>query len=95
MDIPEIRKAIDAVDKELLAIIAKRMELAAAVGKIKKEKNMQIQDAAREAQIIETKKNLAKKYKLNPEMVEKIFGLLLEDSRRIQQEIIRSRTGNI
>ena len=50
----DVRKEIDAVDKELLPLFLKRMQCSARVAEIKRANGLPVYDAAREARIIES-----------------------------------------
>lgn len=88
MEITEIRKQLDEIDKELLNIIAKRMSLIPKIAEYKKEHNVQRHQPEREKEIIETKRKVAEELGLNPDLVEDIFKRLIEDAHRIEKEII-------
>lgn len=52
MDIKELRKEIDSIDKELTALFQKRMEVAAGVAKYKQENNMPVFNREREREVL-------------------------------------------
>ena len=70
---------------ELLSI---RMEMARLIGEHKKMHDIPVRDAEREEALLEQLKVRAEKGNLPPELVERIYGLIFEESRRIQQERI-------
>ena len=53
LDLKEIRKNLDTIDDQLIALFRERMQLSAQVAAYKKENNMPILDSGRESQIIE------------------------------------------
>ena len=67
MELEEIRKEIDKIDNEILAMLAKRKALAKEIALIKKSRKMPILDEKREAELI---KRLKKKAK---ELIENYF----------------------
>ncbi len=89
MNLKEIRKQLDKLDNELIKILAKRTSLIPEVAKYKKENNIPRYQPEREKEIINKKIKLAKKYKINSELIEKIFKLIIKDSHRIQKEILK------
>ncbi|MEE0725753.1 MAG: chorismate mutase, partial [Clostridium saudiense] len=56
MDLSECRKEIDNIDKELVKLFEKRMNVAINVAKYKIENNLSIFNEAREVEVI--KKNI-------------------------------------
>ena len=52
MDLQEYRKELDGLDRELLSLFCRRMEIAAQIGAYKKEHGLPVLDPARERQIL-------------------------------------------
>jgi len=52
-DLRKLREEIDRIDEEILSLLNKRAGLAKEIGKIKKEKNLQIHVPERERAIFE------------------------------------------
>ncbi len=88
MELETIRKEIDFLDNELLKIITKRMALMPEIVKIKKELNLPIHQPKREASLLAERMAVAKSLDLDPEMVKKLFQLIVANARKIQEEII-------
>jgi len=88
MKLIEIRKKIDFLDNELIKIITKRMSLMPKIAQIKKEEGLSTFDADREIYLLADRMQVAKELGLDPKMIEKIFKILLNGSRKIQEEII-------
>lgn len=87
MDLKEIRKDIDSIDRQLVDLFCRRMELAAQVAAYKKENDMAIFVPEREQQILE-----AAAQRAGPEMadyVRKLYTSLFELSRGYQAEVIK------
>lgn len=59
MDINELRKEIDAVDRELVELFARRMEVAAKISACKREQGLPVLDRAREAEKLDSVAALA------------------------------------
>ena len=49
--IDELRKEIDRIDKELIALFERRMDTARAIGRIKRENSIAIKNEGREEQV--------------------------------------------
>ena len=88
MELSEIREHLDRLDNALLTILAERMSFIPKVAEYKKKTNVQRYQPEREEQILETKEELAKKLNINPDLARKIFETIIEDSHRIEKEIM-------
>ncbi len=53
MDIKELRKNIDNIDEELVALIRERMDTAAKIGEYKRENKLPVYDPARERELFD------------------------------------------
>ncbi|MBD3300745.1 MAG: hypothetical protein GF347_05335 [Candidatus Moranbacteria bacterium] len=89
MDLKEIRKNLDKLDAQLVAIIAERMRFIPEVAKYKQENNIKRYQPQREKQIIKEKRELAKKYDLNPDLIEDIIQRIIKDAHRIEKKIMK------
>ncbi|AAL81825.1 chorismate mutase [Pyrococcus furiosus DSM 3638] len=47
-----LRKEIDKIDNQIISLLKKRLEIAQAIGKIKKELNLPIEDRKREEEVL-------------------------------------------
>ena len=78
-----LRKKIDDIDDELIALFFKRLDISKEIGELKKENNMKIYDPEREEEIIGMSlKNIddnQKKY------VEKFLRTLMDISKEVQK----------
>jgi len=78
---------IDALDRDLLQIVARRMALVAEVAAAKRERGMKIRDAQREREVLEDRARLADELGLPRDEMESIFRLLLRASRDHQASL--------
>ncbi len=93
MNLSECRNEIDKIDKELVELFEKRMNVAINVAKYKIENNITIFNGAREAEVIEKNiKRLNNKEYSN--LTEKFFTYLMELSRSLQADIIDQNNKN-
>ena len=76
-----LRQRLDEIDGEILALFARRQELAGAIGTYKKEHRLPIWDEAREAAVLASRGDLLPARRAQ---VERLMGLLLELSREEQ-----------
>lgn len=87
MTLEEYRKEIDHLDQQLVQLLVKRIECSQKIGVYKKEHNLIIFDPIREEAIIKEKIRLFTEKGIDdPVFVGKLFLLLFEKSREIQQE---------
>lgn len=92
MDLQEIRKQIDSINREMLSLFEQRMELARSVAAYKLEHNMEVFAPAREIEIMEWVETQA-----NPALLSydnEFFNKLLELSRDYQSEYIEGKQKN-
>lgn len=86
MDILECRNEIDKIDKKLVELLEKRMDIAINVAKYKIKNNMPIFNETRESEIIEKSIN-----RLNDKeysnITEKFFNYLMSLSREVQEKV--------
>ncbi|MCR1952458.1 prephenate dehydratase [Clostridium sp. DSM 100503] len=87
-ELEEYRKEIDSIDKELISLFEKRMEVAVKVGEYKKKNKLPIFNGKREEEVIE--KNIKK---LNNssymDIGRSFFENLMELSRSLQSNVIQ------
>lgn len=84
----DYRKEIDLIDKELVSLFERRMDLAVKVGEYKKENNLPILNEAREKEVI--KKNISKLKNINySNITEEFFEKIMELSRSLQKNIVK------
>ena len=73
----EIREVIDVIDHQIVELISSRSQYVQRAAKFKKDENA-VRDPARVQQVIESKKELAKKYGVSPELIEKIYRTMID-----------------
>ncbi|WP_195986602.1 prephenate dehydratase [Clostridium sp. D53t1_180928_C8] len=89
MDLSECRKEIDKIDKELVELFERRMDVAIKVAEYKIENNIPILNEAREAEVIENNVNRLNNKEYS-KLTEKFFANLMELSRSLQGERFNS-----
>jgi chorismate mutase len=83
-----LRRQIDAVDEQLLELLAKRMRISREIGIYKKEHNMPILQTPRYSEILENRTKAGASMDLNPEFIEKMLKLIHEESAAQQMIVI-------
>lgn len=85
-DLKTLRDRIDGIDKELLALFAKRMETTQRVGEYKVANGIQVLDAKREQEVLDSKAALA------PQAIQSeartLFETIMALSRRQQRRLV-------
>ncbi len=82
----QLRKKIDIINKEIFTLLLKRIKIARSIAKYKKNHNLKIADKNRESKIIITIKKMAKRNKLNSELVKEIFENITKLTKKEMQK---------
>ena len=85
-DLTALREEVDAVDRELIALFARRMEICGKIARYKQANGMEIFAPEREAQVLEVLKENAA-----PKMLpytRDLFRCLMDLSKRYQQNLL-------
>jgi prephenate dehydrogenase len=85
-DLRETRELIDDLDREVLVLLARRMELARRARRAKARLGLGIVDSVREAEVLGNRRVWAISEGLDPEGVAEIFDAVLRLSRHVQRE---------
>ncbi len=83
-----LRNRIDALDSELLEILASRVAIVKQIGNYKKENNVTALQMNRWTQLMNNRVALGVKLDINETFVKILFQLIHEDSVRMQTEIM-------
>lgn len=89
MELNEIRQHLDRLDNTILALLAERLSYSEKVAEQKQTQQLPIYQPEREQEIIDQKKDIAKKHSLNPEFAKDIFKKIIDESSRIQREHLK------
>ncbi len=85
MALEEIREKIDSIDSQLLELLNQRASHALEIGHKKRAMNKPIYDESREKKILE-KITSHNKGPLSNSSIEKIFKLLIAETRNLEEE---------
>ena len=91
MKLEDFRRQLDKIDENLLNILSSRFEVVKGIAEYKYLNQLNIKDQKRENEILDQKKKYGEKLGLDTKFVENIFELILEESRKIQNEIIKEK----
>ena len=85
LEIEELRQQIDDLDAEIIAKIAKRWEVVRQVREFKSLHTLPVFDPKREEYLREFHAGLCKKYNVSIEFIDKLFELVMQEAKRLQQ----------
>jgi chorismate mutase len=83
-----LRENIDSIDKQMLELLAKRMDAVGKIGEYKKEKNIAVFQLRRWEQIISSRKFFGVKMGLSEEFIKKILQIVHKESIAKQNKIM-------
>lgn len=86
MDLEMLRKKVDETDEQMLKALAKRMRLVLQIAEYKKEKGLPLRHGEREEQLLEQRKQLAKKLGLDEDFAERLCKAIIKESLRVEQK---------
>lgn len=84
----ELRTDIDECDRQLLELLAKRMDIVLQIGQIKKDNNIAVLQTGRWDAIVKRIHERADKYGFSTEFVDKVFKAIHQESIDKQQRLI-------
>lgn len=85
--LPQLRAQLDALDRQVLELLARRQQIVSAVAAYKRSEHIEIRDAERERQLLQARRDLAIELGLEPESIESIYRQILLASRDHQAAI--------
>ena len=86
MNLEEVRRRINYVDEDIIDLIANRLNLVPALIEFKSKNAMPVYQPEREQQLREKYERLAEKYNISPELIQKIFNLIIAEMRSLQNQ---------
>lgn len=89
MELSEIRKQIDKIDKKLVEVIKERLDLIPCVAEFKLQNNINRLQKGREKEIIEKNRKTAEQVGINPDLIEDILKRMIKESHRIEKTIMK------
>jgi chorismate mutase len=84
MTIETLRNDIDALDRQIVELLATRQRLAMAIGRLKAGNGLPVRVPERERALLARIRHQAAGHRLDVATVERLYGLILETSRRAQ-----------
>jgi len=93
-ELGEARASIDALDRELVELLARRTRLAKRAARAKQREGRAVQDPGRERELLERRRRLAADHALDPEALSDVFEAILRFSRAEQRRWLEGGAGD-
>lgn len=87
--IEEWRRCIDELDAQIVALLNRRAEYALKIGQQKQKRDQSMRSPEREAEVLE-RVIAASRGPFDKEAIQKIFLVIIDESRRLQERQFRS-----
>ncbi len=84
-EIGPLREEIDSLNREIVALLARRVDVALRIGEVKSRHGRPVVDRSREALVYERVRGLAEGFGLDPDDVERVFREIIALCTRVQQ----------
>ena len=81
-ELEQYRQELDGIDRELVALFARRMDTVGKIGAYKKARGMQIQDRSREQKVLQSRGDMAPQYRTQ---VEQLYEKIMELARNAEK----------
>lgn len=75
----EVRAGVDAVDRQVVALVARRFGYMDAAARIKPDRSV-VRDEARKSEVIENVKAAAREHAIDPGLLARLYDQLIEAS---------------
>jgi chorismate mutase len=85
-NLDELRKQIDEIDKNLIELLSKRMDIVKKIGGIKRELNKEIHDENRWQHILESVEKSAENFNIEKSFIKNVFEQIHEYAKKIQKK---------
>ncbi len=84
-ELTALRKKIDTTDKQILKLLAERVEIARTIGVTKKANKLPVHDHARENEVYTRIREQAARLGLNPAQVEAVYREIVNMCSSVQE----------
>jgi chorismate mutase/prephenate dehydrogenase len=89
----QLRQELAAVDRQLVELIARRLEAASLIGAEKRQAGISTRDYRQERDVIERARDTARRLGVSPELAEQLMLLLIRSSLTVQEREGVAETG--
>jgi chorismate mutase-like protein len=87
LGVNRMRDHIDLVDREIVRLLARRQEMSLEIGRVKARRGLPVRAPEREAELLAIIRQEAETQGISPDLVNALFEMVLEHSRRVQEEM--------
>jgi len=88
LGIPSLRDEIDRIDREILKLVARRLDSSVDIARIKASRNLAIHSPLREDELIAEARHDAEDLSVDPDYVQSLMELILEHTREAQRRAV-------
>jgi len=90
MELNKAREVMDDIDKQIAELVAKRLSIAKEIFKLKKSKNLPVENKERESDLLQARIKKMKELGIDDaEFVKQLFAVLIKKSKEIQKEAMK------
>ncbi len=87
MDLPAIRKKLDALDARLVLLLARRQSYMKEVAQYKERRGLPINQPGREREVLRLRRQQGSALGLDPKLIRTVFCALFDDAKAIQRRV--------
>lgn len=87
-ELKDIRDKLDTIDRDIVLALARRLALVREVGDRKRRAGARVRDPAREQRLLESVSASAESVGLDPQLVMRLYGAILDHSVRVQEDLV-------
>ena len=91
MELTELRREIDGIDRELTALLERRMDIAADIAAYKRENGLPVLDPPREGEKLASVAAMCRPQ--TAELISGVFGAVMAASRAYQTALLEAENG--
>jgi chorismate mutase/prephenate dehydrogenase len=85
-DIEELRAQLKDLDREVLSLIKKRMDIVQDIGRLKEEKDLPTRDSDQEKKVVGRAREVSEELGLDPDVSEDVMLRLIDASLKVQEQ---------
>jgi len=85
-EINSLREKIDKITEKIIRLIGQRQRVVLEIGKIKRQLGLPIIDSQRDKEVFKKIKFIAGKEKIDFQIIEEIFRILIKHAKKIQKK---------
>jgi chorismate mutase len=90
----DLRRDIDRVDEVLVRLLNERARCACEIGRLKKERGMEVYQPEREKQVLAHVRAVACEGPLGPDAIARLFERIIDEARRLERYIVHDGGGD-